>query len=115
MSMRKWMEERGLQPGDGSSAHVSTKEGMLAALEAFKRSLADAGVELEVDISSAAVIDRILDDMGRGGGGGGGPNSLAGKKKTTGRQSGPPTLQFGAAMPHQNGMAISGAATAFSQ
>eukprot|EP01035_Chromulina_nebulosa_P057296 gene57296-78507_t len=33
MSMRKWMEERNLQPGDGSSSHVSTKDGMLAALE----------------------------------------------------------------------------------
>jgi hypothetical protein len=58
--MRKWMEERGLQPGDGSSTHVSSKEGMLEALDAFKRSLAEAGVELEVDISSAAVIDKSV-------------------------------------------------------
>lgn len=67
IAMRKWMEERSLQPGDGSSTHVSSKEGMLEALEAFKRSLAEAGVELEVDISSAAVIDKLLGDVGRNG------------------------------------------------
>ena len=86
------MEERSLQPGDGSSSHVSTKEGMLAALEAFKRSLIEAEVELEVDITSAAVIDRLFDDIGRGGGVAG-----SGGKKKIGRQAGIPTLQFGTA------------------
>ena len=86
------MEERNLQPGDGSSSHVSTKDGMLAALEAFKRSLIEAEIELEVDISSAAVIDRLFDELGRGNGVAG-----SGGKKKLGRQAGVPTLQFGAA------------------
>lgn len=58
--MKKWLKDRGLEPGTGLSHHIATKEGMMAALVAFKAALSVAGVRLEhADDTSTALLGLL--------------------------------------------------------
>eukprot|EP01036_Dinobryon_divergens_P033057 gene33057-42767_t len=57
--MRTWLIERGLLRGTGSVVHIKTKAGMQAALDGFKRAVAQKGHRLRVDMSAVTVILRF--------------------------------------------------------